>query len=131
MSDYTKLSNYLNENQNGVSASTSTDTMSSGIDGIKNSMSGFFTRTQSSFKMSSNEQRNPPDDQMDGWFREADNDEYCPKLGKKQRIIGFMTCLLLGSFFMFVASLYIPVILLKSRKFVMLFSTGSVFFLAR
>ena len=41
-----------------------------------------------------------------------------------------MTCLFLGAFFMFLASLYIPFIVLKSRKFVLLFSLGSVFFMA-
>lgn len=56
---------------------------------------------------------------------------YLLSKSRKQRIIGFMTCILLGSFFMGVASLYIPILLLKSRKFVMLFSIGSVFFLAR
>lgn len=36
----------------------------------------------------------------------------------------------MGAFCMGVASLYIPVIVLKSRKFVLLFSMGSVFFMA-
>ena len=81
MSDYAKLSNYLNENKNGVSASSSGDTLSNGFDGIKNSVSGFFTRTQSasSFRVN-NSDAAPGDEQVDSWFREADNDEYCPKL---------------------------------------------------
>lgn len=33
-------------------------------------------------------------------------------------------------FLMFLASLYIPVIILKPRKFVLLFSMGSLFFIA-
>ncbi len=128
MVDYSKLTNYLNDNRDGVQSSQSADSIIS-IDGLKNSVSGFFSRSQSSSRISTN--NNPQDEQIDSWFREADNDQYCPKLNRKQRIFGFMACILLGSFFMFIASLYIPIILLKSRKFVLLFSTGSIFFLAR
>ncbi len=128
MSDYSKLSNYLNENRDGISTSQSDDSILN-LGGLKNSVSGFFSRSQSSSRVSAN--NGLPDEQMDSWFREADNDEYCPKLNRKQRIFGFMTCILLGSFFMFIASLYIPVLILKSRKFVLLFSIGSIFFLAR
>lgn len=41
-----------------------------------------------------------------------------------------MICLVMGTFCMGLASLYIPVIVLKSRKFVLLFSLGSLFFIA-
>jgi hypothetical protein len=36
----------------------------------------------------------------------------------------------MGAFCMILASFYIPVIVLKARKFVLLFSLGSVFFIA-
>ena len=93
----------------------------------------------------------------DGWFREADSDPFCPKLvsvrknkeenlivnyrfhfiipskkkSRTQRITGFMICLIMGAFLMLLASFYIPVIFFKSRKFVLLFSLGSIFFIAR
>ena len=72
MADYMKLKSYLNENKAGPS-----DSFSNGIDTIKQSMSGFFTRTN---KSGSQELRTPSEDQMDTWFREADNDHFCPKL---------------------------------------------------
>jgi hypothetical protein len=68
MADYMKLKSYLNENKAGPS-----DSFSNGIDTIKQSMSGFFGRT-------SQDARVPAEDQMDTWFREADNDHFCPKL---------------------------------------------------
>ena len=41
-----------------------------------------------------------------------------------------MIFLLMGAFCMGLASLYIPVLVLKSRKFALLFSMGSLFFIA-
>lgn len=60
------------------------------------------------------------------WYANAQND-YCPSLSKKQRIFGFVTCLGLGLFFFSFATLYIPVIVLKARKFALMFSLGSLF----
>ena len=42
-----------------------------------------------------------------------------------------MMCLAMGILCMSLATLYIPVIVLKARKFAVLFSFGSVFFLSR
>ena len=42
-----------------------------------------------------------------------------------------MMCLLMGAFCMGLSSFYIPFILIKARKFVLLFSLGSLFFIAR
>ncbi len=42
-----------------------------------------------------------------------------------------MICLVMGIFCMSLATLYIPVIVFKARKFAVLFSFGSVFFLSR
>ena len=81
MSDYSKLTNYLNEG--GVSASTSADSINNGMNNLKNSMSGFFKKTQSSFSINpgnTEQQANNRDDPVDGWFREADDDKYCPKM---------------------------------------------------
>ena len=60
------------------------------------------------------------------WFANAQKD-YCPSLTKKQRIFGFVTCLSLGLFFFSFATMYIPVIVLKARKFALMFSLGSLF----
>ena len=60
------------------------------------------------------------------WFSEATN-RWLPTLSKKQRIFGFVTSLGLGLFFFSMATVYIPVLLLKARKFSLLFSLGSLF----
>ena len=54
-------------------------------------------------------------------------DKYLPTLSKKQRIIGFVTCLGLGLFFFSFATVYLPVMVLKARKFALMFSLGSLF----
>ncbi len=70
-----------------------------------------------------------------GWFgmsrKEEAKTSRCedclPALSKKQRIFGFVTCLGLGLFCFSFASVYVPVIVLKARKFALLFSLGSLF----
>ena len=42
-----------------------------------------------------------------------------------------MLCLVMGILCMSLATLYIPVVVIKARKFALLFSFGSVFFLSR
>ena len=61
-----------------------------------------------------------------GWFSEA-SQNWLPALSRKQRIFGFITSLGLGLFFFSMATVYIPVLLLKARKFSLLFSLGSLF----
>lgn len=61
-----------------------------------------------------------------GWFSEA-SQKWLPALSRKQRIFGFITSLGLGLFFFSMATVYIPVLLLKARKFSLLFSLGSLF----
>ncbi|XP_033763978.1 protein transport protein SFT2-like [Pecten maximus] len=70
------------------------------------------------------------DDVANSWFSQAQRDPYLPSLTKKQRILGFVICLLLGTFCFSLASLYIPLLLLKARKFAVLYSLGSVFVIA-
>ena len=60
------------------------------------------------------------------WYSDAKKD-CMPALSKKQRIFGFITSLGLGLFFFSFATLYVPVIVLKARKFALLFSLGSLF----
>jgi len=68
-------------------------------------------------------------DASDGWFSKAKEDPCLPSLSKKQRIIGFMGCLVLGLFCFGMSSLYIPVLVFKARKFALLYSMGSMFFI--
>jgi hypothetical protein len=48
-----------------------------------------------------------------------------------QRIIGFITCMGLGIFCVTLSTFYIPVLILKARKFTLLYTLGSVFFIMR
>lgn len=71
MADYAKLSNYLEGNKNG--APTTSESISSGLNGISSSVSALFGRSQSSNSVNDAEQ-------TDGWFKEADKDDWCPKM---------------------------------------------------
>ena len=63
------------------------------------------------------------------WFaRKAD--EWLPSLTKKQRIIGFMTSLILGMICFGLAVSLLPLLMLNPRKFSLLFSLGSAFTLS-
>nr|CAB3266016.1 protein transport protein SFT2-like [Phallusia mammillata] len=61
------------------------------------------------------------------WFSEAKKDPMCPALSRKQRLIGFACCICGGIFCFSLASLYVPLLLLKARKFALLYSLGSLF----
>lgn len=50
---------------------------------------------------------------------------------RTQRLISFAVCFLLGLLCFCLSAIYIPVLLLKARKFALLYSLGSVFFLMR
>ncbi|XP_059622987.1 uncharacterized protein LOC132266152 [Phlebotomus argentipes] len=63
-----------------------------------------------------------------GWLRET-QDTCCPKLSRLQRIIAFVTCLALGLFCFTLSTFYIPILVLKSRKFALLYTLGSLFFI--
>ncbi|XP_018897211.2 uncharacterized protein [Bemisia tabaci] len=65
----------------------------------------------------------------EGWFATYRRNDCCPTLSRLQRLIGFFVCLCIGGICFFVALMLIPVLLLKARKFALLFSLGSLFFL--
>lgn len=64
-----------------------------------------------------------------GWFgaKQSTGPSWIPSLSKKQRIFGFMSSLMLGLICFGLAMAYIPFIVLKARKFSLLFSLGSLF----
>ncbi|KAJ6647826.1 Vesicle transport protein SFT2C [Pseudolycoriella hygida] len=68
--------------------------------------------------------------EANSWLK-VTQESCCPKMTRFQRIIGFITCMGLGIFCMTVSSFYIPLLILKARKFSLLFSLGSVFFILR
>ncbi|XP_049771414.1 uncharacterized protein LOC126143917 [Schistocerca cancellata] len=62
----------------------------------------------------------------DGWFAETQKD-CCPRMGRIQRITGFCFCLGMGCLCFILAAMYTPVLLLKARKFALLYTLGSLF----
>ncbi|XP_053695452.1 uncharacterized protein LOC128742978 [Sabethes cyaneus] len=69
-----------------------------------------------------------PEPETNSWLKET-QDTCCPKLSRIQRIVGFVTCMGLGVFCMIVSTFYIPVLILKARKFALLYTLGSIFFI--
>ncbi|KAJ8943101.1 hypothetical protein NQ318_009175 [Aromia moschata] len=62
------------------------------------------------------------------WFQEAKK-EYCPSLSRFQRIVLFAVCTGMGILCFSLSLMYIPVLLFKARKFALLFTLGSTFFI--
>jgi len=63
-----------------------------------------------------------------GWFgSKSQENTWMPSLSKKQRILGFMTSLLLGAVCFGLALSFLPMLVINPRKFSLLFSLGSVF----
>lgn len=58
------------------------------------------------------------------WGKEKDD---AFSLSKKERIIGFFLCLAFGAICFIMAFLLTPVLIVKSRKFAVLFTLGSLF----
>ncbi|XP_065187005.1 uncharacterized protein LOC135817691 isoform X2 [Sycon ciliatum] len=48
-------------------------------------------------------------------------------MSRKQRLMGFILCLLAGGFCFLVAFMILPVLILKARKFAVLYTLGSLF----
>ncbi|XP_030384034.1 protein transport protein SFT2 [Scaptodrosophila lebanonensis] len=62
------------------------------------------------------------------WLKDT-QDSCCPKLSRLQRIVGFVACLGVGALCMTLSTFYIPVLILKARKFALLYTMGSIFFI--
>ncbi|KAL0128321.1 hypothetical protein PUN28_003537 [Cardiocondyla obscurior] len=62
-----------------------------------------------------------------GWIKNSRR-ECCPAMTKIQRGILFAVCLFMGILCFSLSLLYTPVLLLKARKFALLYSLGSLFF---
>ncbi|CAF0725363.1 unnamed protein product [Adineta steineri] len=132
---YSRLQSFVNGSNNNNDNSGTNDNGQSWSSAIfsrdlfqtnVNRVQSFFNkRSDASLSSSSSSS-----DDMQILLQKGDNDPILPALTRKQRILGFMICLALGVFCMSFATLFIPVIVLKARKFALLFSFGSVFFLS-
>lgn len=61
------------------------------------------------------------------WFQETKK-QCCPSLSRFQRIVLFAICVGMGILCFSISLMYIPVLLFKARKFALLFTLGSLFF---
>ncbi|XP_046850612.1 protein transport protein SFT2-like [Xenia sp. Carnegie-2017] len=89
-------------------------------------------KDQNGIKQNEKPDNSGTDAESNGWWSSISNkaqepDPWLPGLTKTQRIVGFFLCLLLGVFCFGMAAMIIPFIILKSRKFVALYTMGSVF----
>ncbi|KAK3602737.1 hypothetical protein CHS0354_017183 [Potamilus streckersoni] len=112
-----ELKSYLSRN-----SSSPTQGFQSESSGSKFSLNSF-----NPFRKSPTTEENGSGDVANSWFSQAQRDPFCPSLTKKQRILGFVICLLLGTFCFSMACLYIPLLVLKARKFAALYTLGSLF----
>ncbi|CAF3790775.1 unnamed protein product [Rotaria sp. Silwood1] len=128
---FSRLQNFVNESnsnnndniQSWSRAIFSQDLFQTNIDRVQ---SFFNRRLDGSLSSSSSSST----DDLQILLQKGDNDPILPALSRKQRILGFMVCLVMGIFCLFLSSLFIPVIVIKARKFALLFSFGSLFFLS-
>ncbi|XP_011506053.1 PREDICTED: protein transport protein SFT2 [Ceratosolen solmsi marchali] len=68
------------------------------------------------------------DREESGWLKDASK-ECCPSMTRLQRLTAFGICFVMGILCFCLSTIYIPVLLLKARKFALLYSIGSLFFL--
>lgn len=107
------LNNYLSRNEKPMISTKLKNTLSS------IHMSNLFSK----FKYSSL----PTDSANSNEWLDLSSKDCCPKLSRIQRLIGFCICVSLGLFFFGAAMFFLPVLLLKARKFSLLFTLGSLF----
>ena len=106
---YKKVASY--DNEDGAGPST-TDQVNDSTDGDNN-----------------NNNNNNKDMFSPGyWFGEKEEEQsFLPGLSKTQRVIGFFGCLVLGLFCFGMAGVCAPFLILKIRKFILLYTMGSLF----
>ncbi|KAG7165738.1 protein transport protein SFT2-like [Homarus americanus] len=61
------------------------------------------------------------------WSSSPQSDPCLPSLGRKQRILGFLACVVMGLICFSLAAMYFPLLVFKARKFALLFTLGSLF----
>uniref|UniRef100_U5EU38 Vesicle transport protein n=1 Tax=Corethrella appendiculata TaxID=1370023 RepID=U5EU38_9DIPT len=71
---------------------------------------------------------NQKEEATNSWLN-TQQESCCPKLSRIQRIVAFVTCMGLGIFCMTISTFYIPVLIFKARKFALLYTLGSIFFI--
>ncbi|XP_068970479.1 uncharacterized protein [Bombus flavifrons] len=73
--------------------------------------------------------RSEDDKQEAGWIQGTQK-ECCPSMTRVQRLVAFVACFSMGVLCFCLSAIYIPVLLLKARKFALLYTLASAFFLS-
>jgi len=106
-------------------------TLTGFIKGTKNLSASFSKQKGKKATEVATEATDDPEKEMKTFFSSdqdsQDNSSWLPGLSKKQRIFGFFTLLLMGAFCFGLAGLLMPFIVVKARKFVLLYTMGSLF----
>eukprot|EP00057_Strongylocentrotus_purpuratus_P023265 XP_011677739.1 PREDICTED: solute carrier family 12 member 9 [Strongylocentrotus purpuratus] len=134
------LQSYLSTSSKSLSQSSGS--LSSGAKSTMNSMTSWFSGSKDGHRDGDVEASGnlltggTPKESKDGgdtngWFTQAEKDPFCPSLSRQQRIIGFMGCLAAGVFCFVLAWTFAPLIVVKPRKFALLYTLGSVFSVGR
>jgi hypothetical protein len=118
-----QLQDYLKKSTSPGSSSNSSSSLFQSTGGGSSRFSWFASKDTPQQSVDS-------DSAVNGWLSEAQKDPLLPSLTKKQRVLGFVGCLLMGTLCFSLASLYIPFLLLKARKFALLYTFGSIFIIA-
>ncbi|XP_048000193.1 protein transport protein sft2 [Leguminivora glycinivorella] len=80
-----------------------------------------------SFFSRSNEETPTSSSSNASWFQEVQKEYFT--LSRTQRFMGFGVCLFFGILCFILSFLYIPILILQARKFALLFTLGSLFFI--
>ncbi|XP_063545082.1 uncharacterized protein LOC134753206 [Cydia strobilella] len=80
-----------------------------------------------SFFSRSNEETPASSSSSGSWFQEVQKEYFT--LSRTQRFMGFGVCLFFGILCFILSFLYIPILILQARKFALLFTLGSLFFI--
>ncbi|XP_063391815.1 uncharacterized protein LOC134677307 [Cydia fagiglandana] len=80
-----------------------------------------------SFFSRSNEETPTSSSSSGSWFQEVQKEYFT--LTRTQRFMGFGVCLFFGILCFILSFLYIPILILQARKFALLFTLGSLFFI--
>lgn len=63
-----------------------------------------------------------------GWIQSTQR-ECCPSMTRMQRLMAFAFCFFMGLLCFGLSAMYVPLLIQKARKFALLYSLGSLFFL--
>ncbi|XP_012275495.1 protein transport protein sft2 [Orussus abietinus] len=73
--------------------------------------------------------RNTEEERQESGWLDGVRKDCCPSLTRVQRLTAFAICFFMGILCFCLSAIYIPVLLLKARKFALLYTLGSLFFL--